>query len=125
MSEIEDDFEGSRFSDIVELNYQIKTLNQDQPQENSPVRYAAQFHTWGLASRKRRQKFQRNLLEGLPRHRVGQWREQNMEDMLHLSDSTRLRIGKAVIAYFLALYSITETVAASKPIIMERKRKNG
>ena len=125
MSEIEDDFEGSRFSDIVELNYQIKTLNQDQPQENSPVRYAAQFHTWGLASRKRRQKFQRNLLEGLPRHRVGQWREQNMEDMLHLSDSTRLRMGKAVIAYFLALSSITETVAASKPvaIAMERNSK--
>ena len=123
MSEIEVGFEGNRFSDIVELNYQIKTLNQDQLQENFPVRYAPQFHTWGLASRKRKQ----NLLEGsgLPRHRVQQWREQNMEDMLHLSDSTRLRIGKAVIAYFLALYSITETVAASKPIIMERKRKNG
>ena len=107
----------------MELNYQIKTLNQDQLQENFPVRYAPQFHTWGLASRKRKQ----NLLEGsgLPRHRVQQWREQNMEDMLHLSDSTRLRMGNAVIAYFLALSSITETVAASKPvaIAMERNSK--
>ena len=125
LAEIEDDFEGNRFSDIVELNHQIKTLNQDQPQENFPVRYAPQFHTWGLASRKRKPKFPRNLLEGLPRHRVGQWREENMEDMLHLNDKTRLRMGKAVIAYFLALYSITETIAASKPlaIAMERKSK--
>ena len=124
LAEIEDDFEGNRFSDIVELNHQIKMLNQDQPQENFPVRYAPQFHTWGLASRKRKPKFPRNLLEVLPRHRVGQWREENMEDKLHLNDSTRLRMGKAVIAYFLALYSITETVAASKPLAIAMERKN-
>lgn len=117
------EFELNRFGDIVELNHGIKVLNQGQPQENFPVRYAPQFHTWGLASRKGGNKHPRNLLECLPRHRPGQWREYYPEDMLHLCDGARLRMGKACINYFLALYSMTQSYAASKPRALALDKK--
>ena len=53
-------------------------------------------------------------MESLPKHRYGQWRENIPEEMLHVDDDTRLRMGKATIGYFKALYGITPCLAPNK-----------
>jgi hypothetical protein len=54
-------------------------------------------------------------MENLPKDRYNQWREDNPDEMLHLDDKTRLRMGRACIEYFKALYGITPCDAPNKP----------
>ena len=108
-------YNGNRLSDIVNLNFQIMELNENQQQSPLPVRFAPKFHSWGKCSSKANlSTAPRYLMENLPKHRYNQWREDVPEEMLHLDDQNRLRMGRACIGYFKALYGITRCMAPNK-----------
>ena len=127
LADLQFDFPGNRFHDIVELNYRIKNLNERQNRSRFNVRLAPQFHSWGLSSSKMRAPNPRYLMQRLPKHRNNQWREHDPEDKLHLDNATRLRMGKACIRYFSALYGITICRAPNKPLglIMDKAAEEG
>ena len=104
----------SKLQLMVEVNSDIKELNLSQRQGNYPVRLSPQFHTWGMTGGKILGDHPRNILEGQEYHRAAQWREETRAKMLHLDDKCRLRMGKACISYYKALYKITPCLAPSK-----------
>ena len=55
-------------------------------------------------------------------HRPDQWREEEKEDQLHLSDEARLRMGRCCVEYFKALYGITPCLATSKEEGMKKRK---
>ena len=55
-------------------------------------------------------------------HRPDQWREEEKEDQLHLSNEARLRMGRCCVEYFKALYGITPCLAASKEEGMKKRK---
>ena len=115
LADLHNNYYGNRLEDIVSLNFQIMELNESQPQDPLPVRFAPKFHSWGKCSSKAPvSTAPRYLMESLPKHRYGQWRENIPEEMLHVDDETRLRMGKATIGYFKALYGITPCLAPNK-----------
>ena len=92
--------------DIIELNDLIMNLNAEPGQKIDAGR-APRFHTWGLCStRAPKTVGPRNLLETLRSHAQLDWRESRPANQLHLNDNVRLRMGKATIKYFLAIYGI-------------------
>ena len=90
--------------DLIELNSSIRQLNLEDSQGKN-VCLAPTFHTWGLRSSRRPSKGvgPRNLLENLPSHLPGDWREEAPEDQLHLSDKVRNRMGKSCVKYFMSI----------------------
>ena len=106
--------ENSKLKLMVDVNGDIKELNCRQRQGNYPVRLSPQFHTWGMTGGKILSDHPRNILEGQDYHRSAQWREETRAKMLHLDDKCRLRMGKACINYYKALYKITPCLAPTK-----------
>ena len=45
-------------------------------------------------------------MERLPSHGPLAWREKNIRKQLHLSDSETLRVGRAVVKCFMAIYGL-------------------
>jgi hypothetical protein len=99
---------------LVDINTKIKELNLEQDQGQFPVKFAPLFHTWGMAGKNPGTSRPRNLLEGIQYHRASQWREPSRNRRLHLRDKDRLRMGRACVKYFMALYKITKCRAPSK-----------
>ena len=116
-----DDTSG-KLEKMVEINAGIRELNAAQPQDVYPVRLAPLFHTWGMGGRRGRATRPRYLLEGMRYHRPDQWREEEKEDQLHLSNEARLRMGRCCVEYFKALYGITPCLAASKEEGMKKRK---
>jgi hypothetical protein len=101
-----------RGDDLKELNFLIREENTkgggDTRTEIAPL-----FHTWGLRSRPRprnqdQDQGPRNLMELLPSHRGGDWRESQPWEQLHLHDRVRLRMGRAVLSYYKVIYGIQD-----------------
>jgi len=116
LSDFEEEFSGNRREDIIELNFHILRLNNEQHQDLLPTKYSPKFHSWGLKSRKsRRSTGPRPLMGNLPGHRHNQWREETVTDMLHLNDATRLRMGRSCVRYFLALYGLIDLNPPAEP----------
>ena len=104
----------SNLTKMVAINDGIKELNRSQPQGSLPVKFAPLFHTWGMAGRRNNIQRPRNLLGTMIHHRASQWRETEANRRLHLSDATRLRMGRTCVGYFKALYGVTPCRAGSK-----------
>ena len=91
---------------IVTLNNLIMEMNEE-PNEFARTARAPRFHTWGLSStRMPRSIGPRNILESMPAHAHKDWRERRPSNQLHLSDSVRLRMGRATVHYFKAIYGV-------------------
>ena len=98
------------FEDLVELNNRIRDMNR-QGNQSMQVHRAPTYHTWGLKSEwthRLRQIRPRRLLEGVRAHAHHDWREDKPWEQLHLSDETRIRMGKAACRYFQAIYGILD-----------------
>ena len=95
-----------RTEDIKQLNEMILSFNTGG---GCPFKskLAPRYHTWGLENSSIR-------APALDRHREWEWREEEVENMLHLKDSTRLRMGKSAMKYFLYAYGILRSEYASK-----------
>ena len=90
---------------IIQLNHSIKDFNNSF--YYTQAWRSPQFHTWGRSGIKLNTSDNpRNLLQAMPRHRSAQWREEDPNSQLHLSDATRLRMGKAVLSYFANIYEL-------------------
>ena len=94
--------------EIIELNRRIRELNSSGGQ-CMQVHRAPLFHTFGLTSKpKPGMSGPRRILETMPSHALHDWRERRPSEKLHLNDSTRLRMGRAAIRYFQAIYGMIE-----------------
>ena len=90
---------------LVQLNTLIRDFNMSTSHPLFDTSIAPCFHTWGLKSSSTpHPQGPLNVLEKMDGTRRERWREQEVKRMLHLNDSTRLRMGKACIKYFIALY---------------------
>ena len=56
----------------------------------------------------------RNRMEKMIGYRAPQWREEVYEEMVHLDNKSRLRMGRAAIKYFMVLYDLIKCSADSK-----------
>ena len=93
-------------SELIKLNGLISEFNKETMQ-TMQVERAPRYHTWGLTSvRVPRTVGPRNLLEAMPSHAHQDWREGRPSNQLHLSDGVRLRMGKASVKYFEAIYGM-------------------
>ena len=92
--------------EIIRLNDMIMEFNREPGQSMETAR-APCFHTWGLTSRRLPKTIgPRNLLEAMPGHAHLEWRERRPAEQLHLSNEVRVRMGKATVKYFCAIYEI-------------------
>ena len=94
---------------LKSLNNTIREFNRQNADGPIDVSRCPLFHTWGLRSvRTSRPDINgpRVLMEYLPAHNPAAWRERRPHDQLHLSDRTRLRMGKAVLRYYRSVYGI-------------------
>ena len=57
------------------------------------------------------------------KYRDPQWREKIYTEMVHLNDSSRLRMGKAVLMFFKVLYGIVESKDIPKVLALEIEKK--
>ena len=122
----------NRFEILSSLTTMIRELNRSDPRYKSFK--APTFHTWGLKTKKLDPAFYgpRNLMEICTKYRDPQWREKIYTEMVHLNDSSRLRMGKAVLTFFKVLYGIVESKDIPKVLALEiekneresRKRKH-
>ena len=102
---------------LKELNTLIRNYNKGNADGTMDVSRAPCFHTWGLRSvRSNRSGVHgpRYLMELLPAHNPGSWREQQPRNQLHLADPVRLRMGKAILRYFKEIYSDMENLGESQ-----------
>ena len=111
---------------MVSLTAKIRESNCSDMHPIIPTRLAPCFHTWGIRTKKSSHfTGPKTLMEGWLTHRMGQWRETRPKDMLHLENNARIRMGRACIEYYKAIYRITECRARSKneglKLIRERK----
>ena len=53
-------------------------------------------------------------MENMIGYRAPQWREEVYEEMVHLDNKSRLRMGRAAIKYFMELYDLIKCSADSK-----------
>ena len=94
--------------DIVKLNDMILLMNRE-PGQSMQTHRAPCFHSWGLNSRRLPKEIgPRNLLEAMPSHSQPDWRESRPVNQLHLSNEVRIRMGKATVTYFCAIYGIID-----------------
>ena len=92
--------------EMINLNFIFKDLNAE-PGQPLDVTRAPSFQTYGLKSVPISSSVNpRNICETMYRHRPACWREQAPDRQLHLADADRLRCGKAVVKYFMGLYSM-------------------
>ena len=91
------------------INRKIGEYNHSFPPSRFVISNApSRFHTYGVL------KFRKNNEKGRPRnqmdpaigHKYPQWREDNYSEQLHLGDTKRRQMGKAVLTYFKELYGI-------------------
>ena len=100
---------------MVTLTAKIRESNCSDIHPIIPTRLAPCFHTWGIRTKKSSHfTGPKSLTEGWLTHRMGQWRETKLNDMLHLEGNARIRMGRACIEYYKAIYRITECRARSK-----------
>ena len=57
------------------------------------------------------------------RYRDPQWREKIYTEMVHLNDSSSLRMGKAVLTFYKVLYGIMELKDIPKVLALEIEKK--
>ena len=57
------------------------------------------------------------------KYRDPQWREKIYTEMIHLNNSSRLRMGKAVLTFFKVLYGIVESKDIPKVPALEIEKK--
>jgi len=64
-------------------------------------------------------------MEICTKYRDPQWREKIYTEMVHLNDSSRLRMGKAVLMFFKVLYGIVESKDIPKvlALVIEKKER--
>ena len=62
-------------------------------------------------------------MEICTKYRDPQWREKIYTEMVHLNDSSRLRMGKAVLMFFKVLYGIVESKDMPKVLALEIEKK--
>ena len=65
----------------------------------------------------------RNRMEKMIGYRAPQWREEVYEEMVHLDNKSRLRMGRAAIKYFMVLYDLIKCNADSKVKGLEIKKR--
>ena len=68
-----------------------------------------------------------NIMGNTAGIRDAQWREGKLEEIVHLDDGSRLRMGKSTITYFKVLYQIIKCRASSKiaGLEIERREREG
>jgi len=62
-------------------------------------------------------------MEICTKYRDPQLREKIYTEMVHLNDSSRLRMGKAVLMFFKVLYGIVESKDIPKVLALEIEKK--
>lgn len=82
----------SRKNEIEILNSNIMELNSQGANSNK-TRRSPQFHTWGV-------RYNRPLLS--------QFREEKPSNKLHFVDTTRVRMGKAILRYFRIINNLVD-----------------
>ena len=93
-------------ADLVELNNKIKDFNMAQNHLMIRTSRAPQFHTWGTSRTRAETKpvsSPKTPVE-VRQHRLGSWREDDINKKLHLNDITRMKMGRATVNYFRAIY---------------------
>ena len=82
---------------LEEVNMGIIEMNN----EGAATSKCPRFQTWGRSGK---------AGGSINQHRRSQWREANPRNQLHLNDPTRLRMGRAVVKYFVEMYKIEDQV---------------
>ena len=108
------------------LNNSFKSINKDVAASTGfKTDSCPLFHTYGLKCRKSNLQSAQNL--GTPisatGHRYSCYREQKIENMLHLDDYTRVKMGVSVNNYFLHLYNLRASLGEDKNEGMEIKKQ--
>ena len=92
---------------LKDLNTLIREYNRANVDGVMDVNRCPTFHTWGLRSvRSNRPDIHgpRHLMEFLPAHAPGAWRELQPKNQLHLADTVRIRMGRSILRYFKSIY---------------------
>ena len=80
----------NHLQDLKELNSWIKFFNQQNGRVSTPC-----FHRFGVRTTKA------TTLTSMQTHQISQWRAtEPVHDMVHLNDTWRVRMAKAVVKYF-------------------------
>jgi len=113
----------SKMTDFIrELNRNNVNLDCVTPRGsfNAPT-----YHTWGMKTTHADPDVYgpRNRMETMTGYRPPQWREDNYEEMVHLDNKSRLRMGKAAVKYFMVLYDIIKCSASSKVKGLETEKR--
>lgn len=99
-------------SAVFALNNGIMDLNEEGPRGDL-TRFSPRFHSWGLKSGTNKQPelfstMRGNILANKSGYNYNAFRETMTEDMLHLNDTTRVRMGRAIVNYFMAVCGLME-----------------
>ena len=106
---------------IEKVNAAIMRMNNEGTEAHY-TRRVPQMHTWGLE--KRGKAWGRGFCVGkLNRHRMSDWREEEFEKKLHLSDTTKLRAGKMIVDYFQYIYGMRHSQFNTRKEVEEAARR--
>ena len=114
---------GLKIEMLNELNKNYRTINAEvQSITSIETTRAPSFKAWGLKRRASHNGIQHEQRPDLALHdnamgpfssRLNQFREKNPKHKLHFSGAQKLKMGKACIRYFKALYGLEEANAVS------------
>lgn len=125
----EREIQTNRFETLSKITDFIREMNRNNVSTDPTPRgsyNAPTYHTWGMKTTHADPNVYgpRNRMESMVGYRQPQWREEKYEEMVHLDNKSRLRMGKAAIKYFMVLYDIIKCKADSKVKGLEiEKRK--
>ena len=101
--------EQDRTATLLKVTEDIIQLNNNTNQKVWETCRAPKFHRYGLVTREAidGDKVQSSVLDRIPyKHRYGDWREPDINNMIHLNDRRRLAMGTACVRYFKEIYGI-------------------
>ena len=124
------ELETNRFDTLSKMTDFIRELNRNKVDTDHSIPRgsynAPTYHTWGMKTVHADPNVYgpRNRMENMIGYRAPQWREEVYEEMVHLDNKSRLRMGRAAIKYFMVLYDLIKCSADSKVKGLEiEKRK--
>ena len=114
----------NRFETLFSLTGFIRELNRADNNSSSSF-YAPLFHTWGMRTRASDPNMYgpRNIMESMIGFRESLWNDDDFKEMVHLDNSSRLRMGRSVVKYFMVIYNMIESRGSSKLSGMEIEKK--
>ena len=88
----------NHLEEMTWLNDQIILLNAENGIPNAP-----KFHTYGerITNKRSKDRYGQVTMRHVRKHRWEHWREEDPSDMLHLSNQSRMAMGRSVGKYFL------------------------